>query len=180
MAFKATRNMPFSLVLQKLSSFFASSEIFNIVLFMVYFVAVILKVFLVNLLAALNFANVFLNKKRLENKKNVKKRKKRDQNKKKRKRFFYIHGSYNPADLVGQQVDEGVDEAGGAGGTAAVGRRQALLGAAPARQSDVDGVHDNVLGQLGADARPTRARRRHLRRRPLVARHRPARVWTHD
>jgi len=35
---------------------------------MVYFVAVILKVFLVNLLAALNFANVFLNKKRLENK----------------------------------------------------------------------------------------------------------------
>jgi len=39
---------------------------------MVYFVAVILKVLLVNLLAALNFANVFLNKKRLENKKNVK------------------------------------------------------------------------------------------------------------
>jgi len=41
-----------------------------------------LKVFLVNLLAALNFANVFLNYKRLENKKNVKKRKNRDQNKK--------------------------------------------------------------------------------------------------
>jgi len=46
----------------------------------VYFVAVILKVLLVNLLAALNFANVFFkNKKRLENKKkllpkNVKKR----------------------------------------------------------------------------------------------------------
>jgi len=77
MAFKATRNMPFSLVLQKLSSFQASSEIFNTVLFMVsyilitgcnillfinpsvYFVAVILKVLLVNLLAALNFANVF-------------------------------------------------------------------------------------------------------------------------
>jgi len=40
------------------------------------FVAVILKVLLVNLLAALNFANVFfINKKRLENKKNVKKRK---------------------------------------------------------------------------------------------------------
>ena len=38
-----------------------------------YFVAVILKVLLVNLLAALNFANVFLNKKRLEkNVKNVK------------------------------------------------------------------------------------------------------------
>jgi len=36
-----------------------------------YFVAVILKVLLVNLLAALNFANVFLNEKRLENKKNV-------------------------------------------------------------------------------------------------------------
>jgi len=33
---------------------------------------VILKVLLVNLLAALNFANVFKNKKRLENKKNVK------------------------------------------------------------------------------------------------------------
>jgi len=31
-----------------------------------YFVAVILKVLLVNQLAALNFANVFLNKKRLE------------------------------------------------------------------------------------------------------------------
>jgi len=39
-------------------------------------------VLLVNLLAALNFANVFKNKKRLENKKNVKKRKKRDKNKK--------------------------------------------------------------------------------------------------
>jgi len=68
--------MPFSLVLQKLSSFKASSEIFNIVLFMVSyilitgysillfmnslnFVAVILKVLLVNLFAALNFANVF-------------------------------------------------------------------------------------------------------------------------
>ena len=83
MAFKATRNMPFSLVLQKLSSFRVSSEIFNIVLFMVscilitgysiplfmnplnfigHFVAVILKVLLVNLLAALRFANVFLNK----------------------------------------------------------------------------------------------------------------------
>ena len=75
MALKATRNMPFSLVLQKLSSFQGSSEIFNIVLFMVSytlitgysilflinplnFVAVILKV-LVNLLAARNFANVF-------------------------------------------------------------------------------------------------------------------------
>jgi len=44
------------------------------ILTLCYFVAVILKVLLVNLLAALNFANVFLNKKRLENKKNVKKR----------------------------------------------------------------------------------------------------------
>ena len=76
MAFKATPNMPFSLVLQKLSSFYASSEIFNIELFMVScilitgygnllfmnplnFVAVIFEVLLVNLLAALNFANVF-------------------------------------------------------------------------------------------------------------------------
>jgi len=40
----------------------------------VYFVAVavILKVLLVNLLAVVNFANVFLNKKRLENKKTLK------------------------------------------------------------------------------------------------------------
>jgi len=37
-----------------------------------YFVAVILKVLLVNLLAALNFANIFKNKKRLENKKTLK------------------------------------------------------------------------------------------------------------
>ena len=82
--------MPFSLVLQKLSSFEASSEIFNIVLFMVSyilvrptgysillfmnplnFVAVILKVLLVNLLTVLNFANVFF-KKNLENKKTLK------------------------------------------------------------------------------------------------------------
>jgi len=50
-----------------------------------YFVAVILKVFLVNLLAALNFANVFKKnkKKRLENKKSLKKRKTRNQNLKK-------------------------------------------------------------------------------------------------
>jgi len=58
-----------------------------------YFVAVILKVLLVNLLATANFANVFLNKKRLENKKNVKKRKKRDQNKKSKKNvFLHIYG----------------------------------------------------------------------------------------
>jgi len=42
-----------------------------------------LKVLLVNLLAALNFANVFKNKKRLENKKTLKNVKKRDKNKKK-------------------------------------------------------------------------------------------------
>jgi len=82
--------MPFSLVLQKLSSFQASSEIFNTVLFLVSyilinyciqysviydpieFLVVILKVLLVNLLAALNFANVYKNKKRLENKKTLK------------------------------------------------------------------------------------------------------------
>jgi len=40
-------------------------------------------VLLVNLPAALNFVNVFLNKKRFEIKKNVKDRKKRDQNLKK-------------------------------------------------------------------------------------------------
>ena len=39
---------------------------------LVYFVAVILKVLLVNVLPALNFDNVFLNKKRLENKKTLK------------------------------------------------------------------------------------------------------------
>jgi len=39
-------------------------------------------VLLVNLLAALNFSNVFLIKKRLENKKGFEKRKKRNQNKK--------------------------------------------------------------------------------------------------
>ena len=38
MAFKATRNMPFTLVLQKLSSFSASSKIFNIVLVMVSYI----------------------------------------------------------------------------------------------------------------------------------------------
>jgi len=46
-----------------------------------------LKGLLVNLLAALNFANVFLNKKRIENKKNVKNVKKRDHNK---KRILYL------------------------------------------------------------------------------------------
>ena len=73
--------MAFSLVLQfcftyYLSWFYASSEIFNTVLFMVSyilttvysillfmnslnFVAIILKVLLVNLFVALNFANVF-------------------------------------------------------------------------------------------------------------------------
>jgi len=40
MAFKVTPNMPFSLVLQKLSSFYASSEIFNVVLFMVSYILI--------------------------------------------------------------------------------------------------------------------------------------------
>jgi len=47
-------------------------------------------VLLVNLLAALNFANVFINKKRLENKKTLKNVKKREQNKKNVKKRFYI------------------------------------------------------------------------------------------
>jgi len=64
--------MPFSLVLQKLSSFYASSIVlfmvsyilitgYSILLFMnpLNFVTVILKVLLVNLLEALNFGNVF-------------------------------------------------------------------------------------------------------------------------
>jgi len=45
-------------------------------------------VLLVNVLAALNFANVFLNKNAWKIKKNVNKRKKRDQHKKRKKRFF--------------------------------------------------------------------------------------------
>jgi len=45
-------------------------------------------VLLVNLLAALNFANVFKNKKRLENKKTLKNVKKREQNKKNVKKRF--------------------------------------------------------------------------------------------
>ena len=53
-----------------------------------YFVAVILKAVLVNLLATLNFANVFYNKKRLENKKNVKIVTKI---KKTKKNVFYIY-----------------------------------------------------------------------------------------
>jgi len=59
MAFKATRNMPFSLVCRnyrRLRLAVKSS-------ILCYFVAVMSKVLLVNLLAALNFANVFLNKK---------------------------------------------------------------------------------------------------------------------
>ena len=43
---------------------------------------------LVDLLAALNFATVFLNKKRLENKKDVNKRKKVTKIKKLKKRFY--------------------------------------------------------------------------------------------
>jgi len=47
-----------------------------------------LKVLLVNLLAALNFAKVFLNKKRLENKKNVNNAKNMTKIFKKRKKTF--------------------------------------------------------------------------------------------
>jgi len=48
-------------------------------------------VLLVNLLATLNFANVFLKIiERLENKKNVKKRRKRDQNKKRKNVFLHL------------------------------------------------------------------------------------------
>jgi len=53
------------------------------------FVAVILKVLLVNLLAALNFANVIFNKKRLENKKTLKNVTKI--NKKTLKKRFFSH-----------------------------------------------------------------------------------------
>jgi len=55
--------------------------------FIGHFVAVFLKVLLVNLLAALNFANVFKNKNvwKIKNVKNVKKR---DQNKKNVKKCF--------------------------------------------------------------------------------------------
>jgi len=49
-----------------------------------------LKVLLVNLLAALNFANVFLNKKRLENKKTLTNVKKRDQNKNVKNVFLHL------------------------------------------------------------------------------------------
>jgi len=55
---------------------------------MVYFVAVILKVILVNILAAVNFANVFLNKKRLENKKTLKTQKNATKIKNVKKLFF--------------------------------------------------------------------------------------------
>jgi len=52
------------------------------------FVAVILKVLLVNLLAALNFANVFKNKKRSEYKKTLKNIKNVTKIKKRKKTFF--------------------------------------------------------------------------------------------
>ena len=67
---------------------------YSILLFMnpLNFVAVILKVLLVNLLAALNFANVILNKKSSENKKTLKNVKNVTKIKKKRKNVFYICG----------------------------------------------------------------------------------------
>ena len=54
MAFEATRNMPFCSVLQKVQVIRHATEKSSVC-----FVAVILKVLLINLLAALNFANVF-------------------------------------------------------------------------------------------------------------------------
>jgi len=57
-----------------------------------------LKVLFINLLAALNFANVFKNEKRLENKKtlkNVKNVKKRNQNKKRKHRFLHLWAARN-------------------------------------------------------------------------------------
>jgi len=57
---------------------------------LVYFIAVILKVLLVNLLAALNFA-VFLKLKNVwKIKKTLKNVKKRDQNKTRKKRFLHL------------------------------------------------------------------------------------------
>ena len=63
---------------------------YSILLFMnpLNFVAVILKVLLVNLLAALNFANVILNKKSSENKKTLKNVKNVTKIKKNVKTFF--------------------------------------------------------------------------------------------
>jgi len=111
MAFKATWDMPFSLVLQKLSSFQASSEIFNIVLFMVSYI-LITGYSILLFMNPMNFKflqvpavlfytfptaskskrkeqnNVFL-KKTFGKLKNVKKRKKRDQIK--RNKRFYIY-----------------------------------------------------------------------------------------
>ena len=55
------------------------------------FVAVILRVLHVNLLAALNFVNAFKNKKNVWKIKKVKNVKKLDQNKKAKKTFFYIY-----------------------------------------------------------------------------------------
>jgi len=66
-----------------------------------YFVAVISKVLLVNLLAALNFANVFFKIKDVwKIKKRQKKRKKRDRNKKKRNNVFTSVAQMETALLV--------------------------------------------------------------------------------
>jgi len=57
-----------------------------------------LKVLLVNILAALDFANVFKNKKRFENKKTLKDVKSVTKIKKKRKKnVFYIYVANKPA-----------------------------------------------------------------------------------
>jgi len=97
MAFKVTPNMPFSLVLQKLSSFYASSEIFNVVLFMVSYI-LITGYSILLFMNPLNFnclqfysTHFFSIVFKLKNDWKitiVKKRKKRDQNIKKRKEAF--------------------------------------------------------------------------------------------
>jgi len=72
----------------------------------VYFVAVILKVLLVNLLAAVNFANVFLNKKRLENKKRQKRKKNVTNIKKTFKNVFFTSMQSTNINYTEQYLDE--------------------------------------------------------------------------
>ena len=71
--------------------------------------------------------------------------------------------------LAGQPVDESVDEV--AGGSATVDGARAVTvdrrGTAGTRPRDVDGVHDDVLGQLGADGRRAGGRGRQRRARHL-------------
>jgi len=60
-----------------------------------------LKVILVNLLAAVNFVNVFSKIKNVWKIKKRQKRKKRDQNKKRKKRFFCIYVEINEVVFTG-------------------------------------------------------------------------------